>query len=87
MNKSKQSVEIKRELGNTGFKLYPVVYGGIVSMDDGQDASDNYVSWAIDRGVNYFDIAPVYGDAQEKLGNSLKEYRKNVFLACKTILA
>jgi aryl-alcohol dehydrogenase-like predicted oxidoreductase len=53
-------------------------------MNDGQEASDKYVSWAIDRGVNYFDVAPIYGDAQEKLGNSLKEYRKNIFLACKT---
>lgn len=75
---------IKRELGNTGFMIAPVVYGGIVSMEDGQDASDRYVSWAIDKGINYFDIAPSYGDAQEKLGNSIKSYRKDIYLACKT---
>ena len=75
---------IKRKLGNTGFEITPVVYGGIVSMRDGQDASDKYVSWAIDRGINYFDIAPSYEDAQEKLGNSLLPYRKKIHLACKT---
>jgi aryl-alcohol dehydrogenase-like predicted oxidoreductase len=75
---------LKRELGNTGYKVFPVCYGGIVSMNDGQDASDRYVSWAIERGINYFDVAPSYGDAEEKFGNSLKEYRKNVYLACKT---
>jgi len=75
---------IKRKFGNTGFDITPVVYGGIVSMEDGQDASDKYVSWAIDRGINYFDVAPSYGDAQEKLGNSLIPYRKNIHLACKT---
>lgn len=75
---------IKRKFGNTGFEITPVVYGGIVSMEDGQDASDKYVSWAIDRGINYFDVAPSYGDAQEKLGNSLLPYRKKVHLACKT---
>ena len=84
-----------RVLGKTGFEVSAVVYGGIVSsvvLDDrimepeGQAASDHYVSWAIDQGVNYFDVAPTYGDAQERLGNSLKPYRKDVYLACKTMM-
>lgn len=73
-----------RKLGKTGFDISAVSYGGIVSMDDGQDASDRYVSWAVDRGINYFDVAPSYGDAEEKLGNSLKPYRSKIHLACKT---
>lgn len=82
-----------RKLGNTGFEVSAVVYGGIVSAahydgtvypGDGQAASDNYVSWAIERGVNYFDVAPTYGDAQQMLGNSLRPHRTDVFLACKT---
>ena len=75
---------MKRRLGKTGYEVFPVAYGGIVSMKDGQTPSDGYVSWAIDHGVNYFDVAPSYQDAEEKLGNSLKPYRKNVYLACKT---
>lgn len=75
---------IKRKLGNTSFEITPVTYGGIISMQDGQDASDRYMAWAIDRGINYFDVAPTYGDAQEKLGNSLLPYRKDIYLACKT---
>lgn len=75
---------IKRKLGRTGFEIAPVVYGGIVSRQDGQEASDKYAAWAIDRGINYFDVAPSYGDAQEKLGKSLLPYRKNIYLACKT---
>lgn len=71
-------------LGKTGLNVSAVSYGGIVSMKDGQEASDRYVSWAIDQGINYFDVAPTYGDAQEKLGLSLKPYRKDVYLACKT---
>jgi len=74
----------KRLLGKTGYQVSAVVYGGIVSMDEDQAASDRYVSWAIDQGVNYFDVAPTYGDAEEKLGISLQPYRKNVYLACKT---
>lgn len=83
-----------RRLGSTGFEVSAVVYGGIVSAahydgtvcpGDGQAASDHYVSWAIERGINYFDVAPVYGDAQQMLGNSLKPHRKDIFLACKTM--
>ena len=70
--------------GRTSYNISDVVYGGVISMNDGQEASDRYVPWAVDKGVNYFDVAPGYGDAQEKLGNSLRPYRKEIFLACKT---
>ena len=75
---------INHKLGKTDINISPVIYGGIVSMNDGQDKSDRYVDWAVQKGVNYFDVAPTYGDAQEKLGNSLKTYRKDIYLACKT---
>lgn len=42
------------------------------------------VKEAIDYGVNYFDVAPTYGNAEEMLGPALEPYRKKVFLACKT---
>lgn len=74
----------QRSLGKTGYQVSAVIYGGIISTSEGQSASDRYVSWAIDRGINYFDVAPSYGDAEEKLGNSLKPYRRDVYLACKT---
>ena len=38
----------------------------------------------MENGINYFDVAPSYGDAQLLMGNSLQPYRKNVYLACKT---
>lgn len=74
----------KQLLGKTGMEVSDIIYGGIVSMDDGQEKSDEYVAYAIESGINYFDIAPSYGDAQEKLGNSLVAYRKDIYLACKT---
>ena len=39
---------------------------------------------AAGNGVNYFDVAPSYGNAQDMLGPALEPYRKKVFLACKT---
>ena len=39
---------------------------------------------AVDCGVNYFDVAPSYGNAEQRLGPALEPYRDQVFLACKT---
>ena len=44
--KPRKPKTLKKKLGKTGFEVYPVIYGGIVSMQDGQKASDNYVAWA-----------------------------------------
>ncbi len=74
----------RRTLGKTGEKLSILGFGGIVVMDENPDAAANVVAEAVDRGINYFDIAPSYGNAQERLGPALAPHRKNVFLACKT---
>ncbi len=74
----------KRPYGNTGVKLSVIGFGGIVVMDAEPDAASKVVADAVERGVNYFDVAPSYGNAEEKLGPALQPYRKDVFLACKT---
>jgi hypothetical protein len=53
-------------------------------MNETPEDAARFVSAAIDKGVNYFDVAPSYGDAQERLGPALEPYRSRVFLACKT---
>jgi aryl-alcohol dehydrogenase-like predicted oxidoreductase len=55
-----------------------------VVMNATPSEASERVRMAIDAGVNYFDVAPSYGDAEVKLGPALEPYRKNVFLACKT---
>ncbi len=74
----------RRPLGKTGEHLSIVGFGGIVVMNEEGNAAKNIVSEAVDRGVNYFDVAPSYGNAQERLGPALEPYRKKCFLACKT---
>jgi predicted aldo/keto reductase-like oxidoreductase len=74
----------KRILGKTKERLSIIGFGGIVVKDETSKDTSRYVSKAIDRGINYFDVAPGYGNAQEMLGPALKPYRKDVFLACKT---
>lgn len=74
----------RRMLGKTGEQLSIIGFGGIVVMNEDPNAAKNIVAEAVDRGINYFDIAPSYGNAQERLGPALAPYRKNCFLACKT---
>ncbi|HUX59458.1 MAG TPA: aldo/keto reductase [Bacteroidales bacterium] len=74
----------KRSLGRTGEMLSVIGFGGIVVKDATPNEASEVVKLAIDAGINYFDVAPSYGDAEEKLGPALEPYRKNVFLACKT---
>lgn len=74
----------QRPLGKTGEKLSIIGFGGIVVSQVTPAEADRAVAAAIDRGVNYFDVAPSYGDAEERLGPALAPFRNQVFLACKT---
>lgn len=74
----------RRPYGHDGVELSIIGLGGIVVMKEPQDTANRLVAEAIEAGVNYFDVAPTYGDAEIKLGNALKPYRKDIFLACKT---
>jgi len=74
----------RRPLGKTGEHLSIIGFGGILVMNEEANAADNIVAEAVDRGINYFDVAPSYGNAQERLGLALKPYRDKSFLACKT---
>ncbi|MFO7905305.1 MAG: aldo/keto reductase [Planctomycetota bacterium] len=74
----------KRQYGRAKDMLSVIGFGGIVVKNVTPEEASNYVSEAVDRGVNYFDVAPTYGNAQERLGPALEPYRENCFLACKT---
>jgi aryl-alcohol dehydrogenase-like predicted oxidoreductase len=77
----------RRILGRTGRELSLIGLGGVVFVSLDQEESNALVAESIERGVNYFDVAPSYGTAQEteiKLGDALRDKRENVFVACKT---
>lgn len=73
-----------RQYGKHDVRLSVVGFGGILVAGETAEESARRVRIAIDRGVNYFDVAPSYGNAEEMLGPALEPYRKDVFLACKT---
>ena len=74
----------RRALGKTGEKLSVIGFGGIVVMNATTEQAAERVRAAVEAGVNYFDVAPSYGNAEDMLGPALEPHRKGVFLACKT---
>jgi aryl-alcohol dehydrogenase-like predicted oxidoreductase len=74
----------RRPFGTTGEKVSVIGFGGIICMNEEPSAAKKLVSQAVDRGISYFDVAPSYGNSEERLGPALAPYRKKVFLACKT---
>jgi predicted aldo/keto reductase-like oxidoreductase len=69
-----------------GIELSIIGFGGIIVVGHEQEAANAEVAYAVERGVNYFDVAPSYwdGEAERKLGVALQPFRATSFLACKT---
>lgn len=74
----------KRSLGSTGEMLSVIGFGGIVVRDTSSEEASSLVREAVSAGINYFDVAPSYGNAELMLGPALEPFRNDVFLACKT---
>jgi aryl-alcohol dehydrogenase-like predicted oxidoreductase len=81
-----------RRLGRTGLDVSVLGFGcGAVGglMVRGAPADqDRAVARAIERGVNYFDTAPQYGNgaSERNLGRALKSLRANVLVGTKVRL-
>lgn len=74
-----------RKLGRHDLELTILGFGGVVVSSETQADADAMVARAFDHGVRYFDVAPQYGDAQQRMGPALEPYRDQCALACKTL--
>ena len=74
-----------RRLGKTDLEPTVIGFGGVVVSKETQDDANRMIAEAFDAGIRYFDVAPQYGDAQQRMGPALEPYRDNVMLACKTL--
>jgi aryl-alcohol dehydrogenase-like predicted oxidoreductase len=73
-----------RALGETGHDSSVATFGAIALNWLEQEGADQMVEHVLDHGVNHFDVAPTYGDAELKLGPKLRQHREEIFLGCKT---
>jgi predicted aldo/keto reductase-like oxidoreductase len=77
----------RRKLGRTGFDVSIVGFAGFALKSDKQPLCTAAVRKALQRGVNYLDVAPAYGrgTCETKLGVALEGVdRDSYYLACKT---
>jgi aryl-alcohol dehydrogenase-like predicted oxidoreductase len=73
-----------RRLGRLGHESSVLVYGAAALAEVSQEVADRSVQEALDAGINHFDVAASYGDAELRLGPWMPRIRDRVFLATKT---
>jgi aryl-alcohol dehydrogenase-like predicted oxidoreductase len=73
-----------RWLGRTGHKSSVVAFGTFAVGGLDQAAADRAIQTVLDAGVNHFDVAPTYGDAELRLQPWMSRIRDSIFLGCKT---
>jgi predicted aldo/keto reductase-like oxidoreductase len=74
----------QRRLGRLGHQSSVLIYGAAALSEVDQDTADASVKLALDAGINHFDVAASYGDAELRLGPWMPTIRDRVFLATKT---
>ena len=74
----------QRRLGRLGHMSSVLIYGAAALGAVDQDVADRSVQLALDAGINHFDVAASYGDAELRLGPWMPRIRDHIFLATKT---
>jgi aryl-alcohol dehydrogenase-like predicted oxidoreductase len=73
-----------RRLGRLEHQSSVLIYGSAALADVTQDVADRSIDEALAAGINHFDVAASYGDAELRLGAAMPRLRSRIFLATKT---
>jgi aryl-alcohol dehydrogenase-like predicted oxidoreductase len=73
-----------RRLGRLGHQSSVLIYGAAALAEVTQEVADQSIQEALDAGINHFDTAASYGDAELRLGPWIPRIRNQIFLATKT---
>ena len=73
-----------RRLGRMGHNSSVLIYGAAALSEVSQEVADRSIQDAVDGGINHFDVAADYGDAELRLGPWMPRLRDRIFLATKT---
>jgi predicted aldo/keto reductase-like oxidoreductase len=74
----------RRKLGRIDQESTVVIYGAASLGNVTQEQADESIQYALDAGINHFDTAASYGDAELRMGPWMPKIRKDIFLATKT---
>jgi aryl-alcohol dehydrogenase-like predicted oxidoreductase len=70
--------------GSTGHNSSRILFGAAALGGMKQSKADSVIELVRRYGVNHFDVAASYGDAELRLADFLQDSRDDVFLASKT---
>jgi aryl-alcohol dehydrogenase-like predicted oxidoreductase len=73
-----------RLFGRSGHQSTVAIFGAAAFWEISQADADQVVEQVLAAGVNHFDVAPSYGQAEARLGPWMPRIRKDIFLGCKT---
>ena len=73
-----------RRLGRTGHESTIAIFGAAAFFEISQADADDAMELVIEAGINHIDVAPRYGQAEERLGPWLAKEHDRFFLGCKT---
>jgi aryl-alcohol dehydrogenase-like predicted oxidoreductase len=73
-----------RRLGRLEHQSSVLIYGAAALSEVSQEVADRSIDEALAAGINHFDVAAGYGDAELRLGAAMDRLRHQVFLATKT---
>ena len=74
----------RRRLGRIGHESSVLVYGAAALSEVDQDTADASLAEALAAGINHFDVARDYGEAEVRMAPWLRDHRGEIFLATKT---
>jgi aryl-alcohol dehydrogenase-like predicted oxidoreductase len=75
----------KRRLGRTGHESTLVIFGGAAFWEIDEATAHETLDLVLESGINHIDVAPQYGDAEDRMGTWLPPHRDKFFLGCKTM--
>lgn len=74
----------RRRLGRLGHESSVLIYGAAALANLSQEVADASIDEALAAGINHFDVAAGYGDAELRLGAAMHRIRDQIFLGTKT---
>jgi aryl-alcohol dehydrogenase-like predicted oxidoreductase len=73
-----------RRFGRTGHMSTIAIFGAAAFWEIPQPEADRVMESVIQAGINHIDVAPSYGQAEQRIGPWMKRERNRFFLGCKT---
>ncbi len=75
----------KRRFGRSGHMSTVAIFGAAAFWEIEQQDADQVMEMIIEAGVNHIDVAPSYGQAEQRIGPWMSRERERFFLGCKTM--